>query len=90
MTSKKQPSSLALTSCTATFFQSGAGTTSVLFNDVRIITLPDDSTVVGQVVLEVFVMNGPRVGWMQQRIAKLSGAAFELTSPPGRPRTLLL
>ena len=77
MTSKKQPSSLALTSCTAMFFQSGAGHHKCGVQRVGIITLPDASTVVGHVVLEVSVMNGPRVGLMQRRIAMLSGAAFE-------------
>ena len=59
------------------FFSLERGTTRVVFNDVGIITLSDDSTVVGHVVLEVSVMNGPRVGLMQRRIAMLSGAAFE-------------
>ncbi len=68
------------------------GTTTIVINDVGIITLPVDSAIPGHLALAVFVTGGG-VNSMQQTIAKLSGAAFEfftgkpLPKPVRRPST---
>jgi beta-lactamase class A len=69
------------------------GTTTVVINDVGLITLPDDSAIPGHFAIAVFVTDG-RIRSMQQTIAKLSGAAFEyftgrpLPKPQHRPSSI--
>ncbi|HKY22979.1 MAG TPA: class A beta-lactamase [Vicinamibacterales bacterium] len=53
------------------------GTTTVVINDVGVITLPPDSAIGGHLVLSVFVTNDSHVTRMERAIAQLSAAAFE-------------
>jgi len=53
------------------------GTTSVVINDVGIVTLPPGSAIRGHLVLAVFVVDGSSIARMERAIGHLSAAAFE-------------
>ena len=59
------------------------GTTSVVINDVGIITLPADSAMGGHLAIAVFVINGGRVSSMQQAIARIAASSYEFFT--GKP-----